>query len=185
MAEVFIVAAFVVHRCLDGCFNVAFVVAVEAFHADGVVERPQEAMVNENILAIMHVDAVGIVAPATDDFHIGNADIAASDGADIVNETVTDGDAVDNDIGAVFQLDGVQSRCVVHGCVVVLLIGFEMDGFTIVTVVENASSKNSDVFGIKGANACEDHGSFVKEKRLPVFQIDHADFMDATAVIND
>ena len=65
--------AVAVHRLADSFFHIALIVAVEALNTDGIVEGAQEAVVDQHIHAVVHIDAVGIIPPAADDLYIGDA----------------------------------------------------------------------------------------------------------------
>ena len=76
--------------CLRGVFSHK---QVKTLHTNGVVESAQEAVVQVNAHAVVHVDAVRVEAPATDDFHVAYLEVGAANGLHVVNQRVTDGDA--------------------------------------------------------------------------------------------
>ena len=131
IAEHIVADAVVVH--------ISFVLGVvKALNADAVIKGTQETVVDDHIFTVVHIDAVGIIPPATNNFHIADVDILTAHGADVIDQGVPDGDAINADAGAVFQLDGVFPVGIINGFIIEVFTGFKEDGFFVTAVVQNA-----------------------------------------------
>ena len=95
------------HCRLNRRFDVSLVVAVKAFYTYRIIECTNEAILDSNILAVVHIDSVGVESPATDDLHIADIEIFTSNGTDVVYKRIAYSDTVDLDIVAVFKLNSV------------------------------------------------------------------------------
>ena len=62
-----------VHGFLNRHFNIPRIVAVKAFYTDAVVKGSDKTVVDIYVYAVVHINSVGVVSPATNDLHIFDA----------------------------------------------------------------------------------------------------------------
>ena len=114
-----------IHRLVNCRLYVTVVIAVEALDTDRIVKGTDKAIRNMNVHTVVHINSVGIVSPATNDFYVFYPEIFATNRANIINQRVANGDTVDYNVLAVFQLHGVLTYRVVYRCAVVFLVCFK------------------------------------------------------------
>ena len=78
-----------------------------------------------NINTVVHINSVGIISPTTNDLYVFNAEFFATNGADIVDERISDRNTVDLYVCTVFQLDRMLAYRVVDRLAVVFNVDVE------------------------------------------------------------
>jgi hypothetical protein len=171
---------------VNGLLNVAFVVAVKALDADAVVECTDKAAVDKNLVAVVHIDTVGIVSPVTDDLDVSAGEIIASHRTDVVDARVADGDTVDNYVVAVFDLYCVMTDAVFNSLKITggFMRSLEENLCFVAASVEDTVTEDANVVGIDSGDAGINNCSCVKIKGLALVELDKSNVVLTGTVVD-
>ena len=90
-------------------FNTRKQSLLKTLYAYRIVIGSYKAVVYVNLFAVVHIDSVGVVSVITDKLNVFDIYALASYGTDVVNQGISDGNALDGDVFAIIKLYGVPS----------------------------------------------------------------------------
>ena len=102
------VLEYVVHDAVVQHFRLGQDV-VEPLHADRVVEGAEERVADAHLAAVVHVDAVRVVAPVADDLDVVDEQVVAADWADGVERGIADRNALDSHVVAKLEANRIKA----------------------------------------------------------------------------
>ena len=112
---------------------------LQTLEHQAVVERPNEAVADRDVLAVAQVDAVGVVPPETDELDVRDHGVGASEQGATPYVRVAHHHALDPDVSAVGQANGTTP-----------LASFE------VATVDNSSPEHPDVGQPRAPGCCRE-----------------------------
>ena len=146
----------------------ALLAPVEPFEHDGIVERAHERVANDDVLAIADVDAVGVVAPQSDELDVGDLEVAASERAQAPDVRVAEDDAVDLHVRAVRQADASSALAPL-----------------VLARIDDAAAQNAHARGAAGLDGRVDHRPAGDVEGFAALKLDLARPVDARAKVAD
>ena len=136
------------------------------------------------IATVMKIDAIRVVAPASDDLDVFHRNIAAAKAGDIVDQRITDGDALNHDVTGIDKMDCVFAAAVPDiDRSISEFVDFEEDLFHIFAVIENTAPEDSDTIHPIAMDAAIDNSSLIDVDSFISFQAEDADVVDTCAKI--